>query len=133
MKFKIGDIVRIKDEPETIWEIIEITELNCGEVLVNMWAVRNKTSYFSGTVKENDLKYAYADDMAHKALVNLLTAYYGHLECDFNWDAIRQGNIEANIAADIVSYARSLIRVAEAIQILEDAQDILESEDTDEA
>lgn len=129
MKFKIGDRVRIKDEPETIWEIIEITELNCGELFVKMWEVRNKVNYFSQPIKEDALKYAYADDRAHKALGTLLEAYYGHLECDFNWDAIRQGNIDADIAADIISYARSLIRVAEAVQTLEQAQGILESEE----
>ena len=85
MKFKIGDRVRIKDEPETIWEIIDITMLNCGEVFIKMWEVRDKTNYFNGAIKENDLKYAYADDRAHKALGKLLFAYYDHIDCDFNW------------------------------------------------
>lgn len=128
MKFKIGDRVRFKSNPETIWHIIDITVLNCGEVFIKMWEVQNKTNYFSGTVKEDDLKYAYADDRAHKALGLLLFAYYAHIDGDFNWDAIEQGNIDEDTASDIIGYARSLIRVAEAVQTLEDAQDILESE-----
>lgn len=129
MKFKIGDRVRLKSNPETIWNIIDITVLNCGEVFIKMWEVRNKTNYFSGIVKEDDLKYAYADDIAHKALGVLLFAYYEHIDGDFNWDAIRQGNIDEDTASDIISYARRLIQVADAVQALETAQDILESEE----
>lgn len=128
MKFKIGDRVRFKNNPETIWEIIDINVLNCSEVFIKMWEVRNKINYFSGTIKEDDLKYAYADDRAHKALGLLLFAYYAHIDGDFDWDAIEQGNIDGDTASDIISYAKNLIRVAEAVQTLEDAQDILESE-----
>ena len=66
---------------------------------------------------------------SYKALGILLEAYYGHLECEFNWDAIRQGNIDEDTAADIIGYAKSLIQVAEAVQTLEHAQGILEGED----
>lgn len=132
MKFKIGDKVKLKDKPEIVWEIIDITKLNCGELFIKMWEVGNKVNYFSQPVKEDALKYAYIDDRAHKALGTLLFAYYNHIDCDFNWDAIEQGNIDNDTAADIIGYAKSLIRVAEAVQTLEDAQDILESEEADE-
>lgn len=69
---------------------------------------------------------------SYKALGILLEAYHGHLKCDFNWDAIRQGNIDADTASDIIGYAKRLIQVAEAVQELEAAQDILESEDADD-
>lgn len=52
---------------------------------------------------------------AYRALGKLLFAYYGHIDCDFNWNDIRQGNIDSDTAEDIIGYARSLIQIAEAV------------------
>lgn len=128
MYFKVGDKVRIKSFPKDVWEIKMITPGGPSPDYVSLLQDTNNSSRYSRNVwYASELEYAYTDDREHKALGTLLEAYYGHLECDFNWDAIGQGNIDEDIAADIIGYAKSLIQVAEAVQTLEHAQDILKA------